>query len=80
MDRQQGQHSVLSFTLSTHVDSQENTAILSWAMPSGNEPLGAQPRQGGDQGEEREWERWRKQLLEASQWTPREGGLGARQD
>lgn len=80
MDRLQGQHPVLPFTLSTPVDSQESTAILSWAMPSGSEPLGAQPRQEGDQREERERKRWRKQLLGASQWAFGEGGVGARQD
>lgn len=80
MGRLQGQRVVLPFTFSTPVDSQENTAILSWAMPSGNEPLGAQPRQGGDQGEEREREIWRTQLLEASRWALGKGGLGACKD
>ena len=65
---------------STPADSQENTAILPWAMPSGSEPLGTQPRPGGGQGEEAEWERWRKQLLEASPWPSDEGGLGGHQD
>lgn len=49
-DRLQGKHSVLPFTPSTPVDSQENTAILSWAMPNSTQALGAQPRQGGRPG------------------------------
>lgn len=59
--RLQEQCPVLLFTPSTSVDSQENTTILSWAMPRGDEPPGAQPRQ--EEGPEREemgkMEAWR---------------------
>lgn len=71
---------------SSPVDSQENTAILLWALPNGNESPGAGPRQGGGGQDEKGWGRGRKQLQEASQWlwgkvgsqsqSPSTSGLG----
>lgn len=71
---------------SSRVDSQENTAILLWVLPNGNESLGVGPRQRGGGQDEKWWGRGRNQLPEASQWlwgkvgspsqSPSTSGLG----
>lgn len=79
VDRLQEQYPVLPFSPSIPVDSQENTVILSWAKPSGNEPLRAQPRQRAGPGRGEGMGKM-EQLMEASGWALGEGWLGARQD
>lgn len=53
---------------SSPVDSQENTAILLWVLPNGNESLGVGPRQEGGGQDKKGWGRGRNQLPEAFQW------------
>lgn len=45
---------------SSPVDSQENTAILLWVLPNGNESLGVGPREGGGGQDEKGWGRGRR--------------------
>lgn len=50
VEKLQWEGSLISHSPLTPVDAEENTVILSWALPGGTEPPGVQPSQGGGSG------------------------------